>query len=85
MGVSDKLWFKVTCTNCKNTETCSVLDKGSGWGGPSWQSSCSFETFTAQFKGGGKSDPEVVSAICKKCSGQGTVETSYGFNRPNGF
>ena len=33
MGTIDKLWVKLSCGSCGLSETNSVSDKGSGWGG----------------------------------------------------
>lgn len=85
MGTIDKLWVKLTCPGCGVSETSSALDKGSGWGGSSWGSFGSFESFHVAASGGDKREPEVTSATCKACNASASVETQYGFGRPRGF
>ncbi|MBD1835248.1 hypothetical protein H6F61_21805 [Cyanobacteria bacterium FACHB-472] len=78
MGVSDKTNYTLSCERCAVSETVSVLDKGSGWGGSSWQAGKPFTNFTAQWKGGGRDEPEIVSATCNACGGVATSESKYG-------
>ena len=85
MGISDKLWFKFTCPQCATAEVISVSDKGSTWGGPSWQSlsePASFAITTAERAGG---EPEVTSATCKACQVTANVSSAYGFTKPTDF
>ena len=84
MGVSDKLWVKLTCLGCGASETSTCLDKGSMWSPPYW-TELSFGEFSVSYTGGGSTEPEVRAASCKKCKGRATVETAYGFAQPDGF
>jgi hypothetical protein len=85
MGVIEKLWIKLTCNGCGATETSSALDKGSGWSGSQWGSLGSFTLFDVICEGGGKNEPNIVSAKCKACSSDASVKTAYGFGRPSDF
>lgn len=85
MGVQDKLWVKLTCQSCGNSETSSASDYGSGWSGSKWGGINQFEKFTVVCHGGGAEEPEVVSATCKECGGAASIKNAYGFGTPSGF
>jgi hypothetical protein len=85
MGTIDKLWVKLTCEACDISETSSASDKGSGWSGSHWNQLGPYSDFDATMEGGGKVDPEVTSAKCKRCGCEATIESAYGFSRPKGF
>lgn len=81
MGISDKLNFTLSCEKCAVSETVSALDKGSGWDGPhwsDWQDRQPFTNFTVQCKGGGRDEPEIVSATCNACGGVATSKSKHG-------
>ena len=79
MGIIDKKTYALTCPQCGARESASVLDKGSGRSGSSWQSGASFSSFsTAWSGGGGGEEPELTSATCKNCGTEATVESGYG-------
>jgi len=77
MGVNDKTVYKLTCPKCDTSETSSVLDKGSGWGGSSWQDEASFSNFKTEWSGGGSQEPKLILAVCNVCGGSATVESGY--------
>lgn len=85
MGISDKVWFKLTCPKCGVTEVASSSDKGSTWGGPSWNSLTPLNSFSLQSIGGGNAEPEIAAARCTACNVTARVESSYGLERPAGF
>lgn len=85
MGTNDVLWVKLSCGDCSSTEVSSASDKGSVWGEPSWRSLGTFDSFDVAVSGGGKEEPKVDSAVCKKCGGAASAEEAYGFGRPKGF
>jgi len=85
MGTIDKLWVKLTCKNCGVSEISSASDKGSGWNGSSWNNLGSIRNFDAVITGGGKEEPDVVSAKCKNCGHVAIVESDYGFSKPASF
>ncbi len=85
MGVIDKLWIKVVCKGCGTSETSSALDKGSGWSGSNWCVPGPFTQFNVVCEGGGSKEPTAVSAKCKVCGSDASVEEAYGFARPSGF
>ena len=85
MGVIDKLWIKVMCKGCGISETSSALDKGSGWSGSNWRDPTAFTQFDVVCEGGGQREPTVISAKCKACGSDASVDEAYGFGRPNGF
>ncbi len=77
MGVIDKTTYKLTCPQCGTSETSSVLDKGSGWGGSSWQEGAYFSMFQTEWSGGGSQEPKLTLAICKTCGVSATVKSGY--------
>lgn len=85
MGVNDKVWFRVSCPKCGVSETASVADKGSTWGGPSWSSFPTFETFEVGGHGGTGPEPELTAAKCNRCGGPAVIQKRYGFGPPKGF
>ena len=78
MGFIDKTTYTLSCPNCGVDETASILDKGSNWGGPSWQYGAKFAKFESEWSGGGQQEPELVSASCKSCGTDAIVKSSYG-------
>jgi len=76
MGTIDKTTYKLSCTTCSVSETTSVLDKGSNWGGSWWQEGASLSLFDTQWSGGGNQEPQLKSATCKKCAAPAKVETN---------
>jgi hypothetical protein len=78
MGIIDSVWFRFTCPECGAEESTLVHDKGSGWRGSSWGVVSDTPGFTVSATGGGTTEPQVTSAVCKKCGGSAAVETGYG-------
>lgn len=85
MGIIDTLWVKISCDNCGISETSSASDKGSGWGGSSWNDLSLFANFDAILIGGGKKEPNVTSAKCKKCNQIAKIDSAYGLDKPSRF
>lgn len=85
MGVIDKLWIKITCEHCGCSETLSVLDKGSSYGGSHWGNPSPSTKFSVVFEGGGTTEPTITSAKCVACNCTAVVKEKYGFGRPEGF
>jgi len=77
MGYIDSAKYTLSCPRCGTTESASVLEKGSCWGS-SWQEGVSFAMFDTQWNGGGKCEPTLTSATCKKCSIAAHVKSEYG-------
>ena len=67
MGVIDETSYQFHCARCDIEEKVRVRDRGSMWGGPHWQSGPKLDLFEIVWEGGGKTEPEVVSILCKKC------------------
>lgn len=67
MGVIDKTTYTLRCESCEIEEESSILDKGSNWSGSNWQSEAEFKNFGTSWKGGGRTEPELISARCKQC------------------
>lgn len=78
MGIIDKKTYTIKCAQCGTKESASVLDKGSGWGGSSWQNGDSFTSFKTSWSGGGRDEPELTSTTCMNCGSAATVESVYG-------
>ena len=76
MGIIDKTTYKLSCAACSTSETSSVLDKGSNWSGSWWQGGASFLLFNTQWSEGGKQEPDLKFATCKKCAAPAKVETT---------
>ena len=67
MGIIDSTSHTLHCSACNLEETKKVLDKGSGWSGSSWQSRATYQNFETQWEGGGKAEPTLLSAKCRRC------------------
>ena len=68
MGYIDKTTHALSCKTCGLTESQSILDKGSNYGGSYWQGPAKFAHFETTWKGGSdKQEPELVTATCKRC------------------
>jgi len=78
MGIIDKTIHKLTCEKCRIEEEQQVLDKGSGWSGSSWQCGVNFQHFDTSWSGGGKTEPQITKANCKKCGSQAKTESRFG-------
>lgn len=65
MGTIDSATYTLTCPECGRTESDRVLDKGSGWGGSSWQRP-TFELFETQISGSARDEYE-VTGTCLVC------------------
>lgn len=78
MGIIDSKIFVLKCQKCGIKESAKVLDKGSSWGGSSWEGRPDYSKFETQWTGGGKEEPELLSAKCKTCGQQAKVESCYG-------
>ncbi len=74
MGIIDKTKYKLRCESCGVDEQSAVLDKGSNWGGSSWQSGTKFENFETEWVGGGITEPELIDAKCNKCKAPAIIE-----------
>lgn len=71
MGVIDKKVYTLRCPDCGASERAVVLDKGSMWSGSHWQGSAPFTLFITAWRGGGKEEPQLVTAGCKQCNHSG--------------
>ena len=79
MGIIDSTIHSLTCDDCQVSENIKILDKGSNYGGSHWQSGKSFENFNSQWSGdGGKTEPRLISATCKKCGTSVQHKESFG-------
>lgn len=74
MGIIDKTKYKLHCESCGVDEQSAVLDKGSNWGGSSWQGGAKFENFETEWTGGGSNEPELIHAKCSKCGSSAIIE-----------
>jgi hypothetical protein len=78
MGIIDSTSYTLECPKCATSESAKVLDKGSGWGGSSWQDGATFEKFITSWSGGGRQEPDLVSATCKECGQPANVTSGHG-------
>jgi hypothetical protein len=77
MGIIDKRSYKLICKNCDEMESSSIHDKGSNWNGSSWDSQAIFSKFDTSWCGGGKDEPELLSAFCKQCTMPASISSNY--------
>lgn len=77
MGIIDKCTYTLTCAKCGATESSSVVDSGSGWGGSSWDSGTEFSGFNTEWNGGDRKEPDLQSASCKQCGIPATITSKY--------
>lgn len=77
MGIIDKSIHRVECEQCSEVEEQAFYDKGSIWGGSSWQSAATFQKFNVSWSGGGKIEPDFVKALCKGCGREAKLESRY--------
>jgi len=67
MGVIDQTTHTLTCPKCKATESVTILEHGSAYGG-SWQAGKPMSHFTVTWSAAeGFAGPNITSAKCKKC------------------
>jgi hypothetical protein len=78
MGTIDKTIHKLTCETCRIVEEVEVLDKGSNWGGSHWQNGENFENFETSWDGGGKTEPHIITAVCRHCGENAKSESRFG-------
>lgn len=78
MGTMDSTIHKLSCKNCNIQEEARILDKGSNWGGSHWQNGPEFTKFQVTWKGGDKTEPTIVTAICRKCGASASTESRFG-------
>ena len=76
MGTIDKSTYTLSCDACDVTETSSVLDKGSNYGGSWWQSGTDFVNFVTEWQGGDKNEPKLTKASCRTCGASPTIKIS---------
>lgn len=77
VGIIDKCTFTLTCLQCAESEEASIFDRGSNWSGSHWSSSADFRKFDTKWEGGGASEPELITAKCKKCGADPSVVSKY--------
>ncbi len=75
MGTIDGENITLTCPACGATETCRILDKGSGWGGSHWQTP-TFERFDITLSGSATTYYN-VSGVCVACNADAAVTQKY--------
>lgn len=85
MGSIDKEWFRVTCSTCSVGETGSSTDKGSGWGGSSWNELTKFQKFDVSSEHSYEKGVNITAATCKQCGAPATIESRHGFGQPEGW
>ena len=76
MGIIDTNNYTLKCESCGTIGTAKVHDRGDSYSGSFWQSRGDFDDFNSvwkQEKPG--SEPEFISATCKKCSKPATLQS----------
>lgn len=73
MGVIDDYTATIVCTHCKNTEVSTAYDRGNPYNGPYWEGFDEVRDFAVSWVGGGRAEPKITSAKCKKCSASADV------------
>lgn len=74
MGIIDETTYKLRCSKCSNIESLTILDKGSTFGGSSWESGKAFACFETDLAGGGAHPPKLTKATCKTCGTAAVIE-----------
>lgn len=77
MGIIDMRTYKLTCAKCEATQSSTVVQKGSVWGGASWGAAATFSNFNTTWSDSGADEPQLQSAFCKECDIPASVESSY--------
>lgn len=85
MGITDTVWFKLTCDPCETKEVHPIHDKGSSFSGPNWQAPPPFEHFDVKWESNGSGEPNAASATCNGCDAAAGIESRYCLSRPDGF
>ena len=77
MGINDQITYTLTCQKCAQVEKKKVLDKGSSFGGSSWQSGVVFSEFDVTWTRGGIYEPSIAKTLCKKCDIAANISSTY--------
>jgi hypothetical protein len=77
MGIIDRSNYTLTCKECNVSESASISDHGSTFGGSWWNASARFKNFDAAWEGGGRTEPTLVKATCKQCGRAPEVKQNY--------
>jgi len=77
MGIIDQTTYTLTCPKCLQSEKKKVLDKGSSFGGSSWQKGVDFSGFDVVWAGGGITEPVISNASCRMCNLSPMIVSSY--------
>lgn len=77
MGIIDQTKHVFECPKCGEQESCTVLDKGSGYGGTWWQGGPNLKKFNVLWEGGCRTEPRVLKATCKRCGKEAKHSESY--------
>ena len=85
MGIVDNAWVRLTCPTCGVQEVSEARDLGNTFGGWDWTPYGPFKLFEVSESGGGKKEPTVTSATCKKCKVATSIEEANGMGRPKGW
>ena len=73
MGVHDSIKATLDCPTCDISEVATAVD-----GGPfHWYDFCPVDTFDVVSEGGGKVEPTIVAATCKRCGAAANVSYRY--------
>lgn len=74
MGIIDSNKFRVTCPKCGTIESVAVQERGSSFGGGTWQSGPDLKHFVAEWSGDDITGPVITSAKCRTCGSSAVVE-----------
>ena len=76
MGVIDKTMHTLTCAGCNKSESVTLLEHGSTYGG-SWQSGKPMISFNVVWdKSNSFTGPQICSAVCKTCGEKPEITVS---------
>jgi hypothetical protein len=73
MGFIDSNEFTLTCLKCGAKEEARVVQRGSSFGAH-WSDPSKPEKFDADWRDNGAGGPVIVSARCRKCVVEATVD-----------
>jgi len=74
MGILDSNKFIITCPKCGTIEPATVRERGSSFGGGTWQSGPDLKYFIAEWAGDNVGGPVITSAKCRACGSSAKVE-----------
>ena len=77
MGTVDRVTYTLSCKTCGTKQSASISQRGSSFS-RSWGCAPAFTLFATEWEGGGDTEPELLSAKCRKCGKLPDIDSNYG-------